>query len=49
MGYTLIVVVNDGDLMNGLEDVDGSCVKCMWWSFTRKTLITIQWVSSKSS
>ena len=51
MGGTLIGVVNDDGLMDGLEDVDDSCVKCIGWSFSiaHKTLIAIWWVFSKSS
>lgn len=50
MGGTLTSVINDGGLMDGPEDVDGSCVKCTQWSspITSKTSIAIQWVSSKS-
>ena len=50
MGGTLTGVINDGGLMDGPEDVDGSCVECTWWPspIARKTSIAIQWVSSKS-
>ena len=43
MGSTLIGVINDSDLMDGPEDVDGSCVECMRWSspIARKTSIAI--------
>ena len=51
MGGALTSIVNDGSLMGDLEDVDGSCVRCMWWSspIACKTSIAIWWVSSKSS
>ena len=51
MGGTLIGGVNDDGLMDGPEDVDDFCVKCMGWSFliAHKTLIAIWWVFSKSS
>ena len=50
MGGTLIGVINDGGLMGGPKDVDGSCVKCTRWPspIAHKTSIEIQWVSSKS-
>ena len=44
MGGTLIGVINDGGLMDGPKDVDGSCVKCTRWPspIAHKTSIEIQ-------